>query len=306
MTRSCPTLLLAALLLAALPAAATAQTSASAAAGAPFRLALMQVADDGVLDEAGLFSPAAIDAARDKIHQIRKEYHCAVLIDTLSRAPAADWSKATSWSGRKRAEYFRAWAKERSRELGVEGIHILICKQPRHVAVVAWPERFAEQFSEKDCTDIERLLTRQLLRSPDETLLTALDRVRKDLEGHRQPGPPSVPLGPLFAFIAGAVGLWLVLASLRLWLRKPEPFVLTGRPETIRLAAGLLAGMFGNPAAFWITDRLFPQERIADTRDPVQEDAPPVQTASASKDLLSDRQEEDTGPRSEPAQVWQD
>jgi hypothetical protein len=286
MTRSCPTLLLAALVLAALPGAAPAQTSASAAAGTPFRLALMEVANDGVLDEAGLFSPAAIAAARDKIHQIRKEYHCAVLIDTVSRAPAADWSKATSWSGRKRAEYFRGWAKERSRELGVKGIHILICKQPRHVAVVAWPQRFEEQFSEKDCTDIERLLTRQLLRTPDETLLTALDRVRTDLEAHRQPEPPSVPLGPLFAFIAGAVGLWLVLASVRLWLRKPEPFALTGRPETVRLTAGLLAGMFGNPATYCITDRLFPHGTTGGPPDVPRADMPSAEAPAATEEVF--------------------
>jgi hypothetical protein len=294
MTRSCPTPLFAALVLAALPAAAAAQTSASAAAGAAFRLALMQSADDGVLDEAGLFSPAAIAAARDKIHQIRKEYHCAVLIDTVSRAPAADWSKATSWSGHKRAEYFHGWAKERSRELGVEGIHILICKQPRHVAVVAWPERFEEQFSAKDCTDIERLLTRQLLRSPDETLLTALDRVRTDLEAHRQPEPPSVPLSPLGVFIVGAVGLWLVLVLVRLWLRKPAPFALTGRPETVRLTAGLLAGMFGNPAAFWITDRLFPHETTGGSPRVARGDEPSAEAPAATEEMFQP-------PANEPA-----
>ncbi len=306
MTCSCHTSLFAALVLVALPGAAAAQSSASVAAGAPFRLALVQAADEGVLDEAGIFSPAAVTAAREKVHQIRREYHCDVLIDTVSRPPAADWSKATSWSGRKRADYFHGWARERSQQLGVEGIHVLICKQPRHVAVVVWPERLEEQFNQKDCTDIERLLTRQLLRSPDETLLTALDRVRTDLEARRQPEPRALPLGPVGVFIAGAVGLWLLLALVRLWLRKPVPFALTGSPETVRLTAGLLAGMFGNPAAFWITDRLFPQERIANRRDIVPEDAPTEPTPAASMDLLSDGQAEDTGPRSAPAQMRQD
>jgi hypothetical protein len=306
MTRSCQTSLLAALALMAAPAVAPAQTSASAAAGTPFRMALVQIADDGVLDEAGLFSHAALAAARDKIHQIRKDYHCAVLIDTVNQPPASDRSKANSWLAWKRVEYFHDWAKVRSQELGVEGIHILICKQPRQVAVVAWPERFEVQFNRNDCTGIERLLKNQLVSTPDDALLTALDRVRADLQAHRQPEPPSVPLGPLGVFIAGAIGVWLLLALVRLRWHKPDPFSLTAEPHTVLLTAGMLAGMFGNPATHWITDRLFPHESTGSVPDIVLEDVPPAQTPAAGGELFNDVQSDETAAQSEHAEIQQD
>jgi hypothetical protein len=306
MTRSCQTSLLAALALMAAPAVATAQTTASAAAGAPFRLALVQIADDGVLDEAGLFSPAALAAARDKIHQIRKEYHAAVLIDTVNQPPASDRSKANSWLAWKRAEYFHDWAKVRSQELGVEGIHILICKQPRNIAVVAWPERFEAQFNRNDCTGIERLLKNQLVSSPDDALLTALDRVRAELQAYRQPEAPSVPLGPLGVFIAGALGLWAILVLVRLRWHKPDPFSLTAEPHTVRLNAGLLAGMFGNPATYWITDRLFPSETTGSAPDIVLENVPPAKTSAAGEEDLHDVQSDEAAAQSEHAEMKQD
>jgi hypothetical protein len=302
MTRSCVPLLLAALALGAVPASAPAQTAAGAA-GVPLRLALAQAADDGVLDDAQMFSPETVKAARDGIRQIRKEYHCAVLIDTVSRAPASDRAKATSWSAHTADLYFHEWATERSREFGVEGIHVLICRQPQKAVVVAWPERFSTEFNAKDRGGIERLLTRQLKASPNEALLAALDRIRADLHAHTEPEPPSVPLGTLGVFIAGTVAVWLLLSVARMRLRKPEPFSFTAEPQTLRLTAGLLASMFGNPCGYWITDRLFPHERTDCSREIVLPDAPPAEAPTPTEDML---QADEPGAMAEPAEMKQE
>jgi hypothetical protein len=109
-------------------------------------------------------------------------------------------------------------------------------------------------------------------------LLAALDRIRADLQAHTEPEPPSVPLGPLGVFIAGTVGVWLLLSAVRMRLRKPEPFSFTAEPQTLRLTAGLLASMFGNPCGYWITDRLFPHERADSSPEIVVPDTSPVET----------------------------
>jgi hypothetical protein len=302
MTRSCAPLLLAALALAAVAAAAPAQ-NAAAATGAPLRLALVQAADDGVLDDAQMFSPETVKAARARIRQIRKEYHCAVLIDTVSLAPASDRSKANSWSAHTANAYFHDWATRRAREFGVEGIHVLICKQPRKVVVVAWPERFETEFNAKERSSIERLLTQRLVASPDDALLAALDSIREHLQAHTEPAPPSVPLGPLGMFIACTVGVWLLLSAVRMRLHKPEPFSFTAGPQSLRLTAGLLASMFGNPCGYWITDRLFPHGRTDSSAEIVLGDTPPVKTPTPTEEVL---QTDETGAMPEHAEMKQE
>ncbi len=283
MTRSSLLSVCAALTLVSLPATALAQSGAGAAAIGPgYRLALAQLAEEGVLDEAHLFSPDAIAAARAKIQELRREYHCAVFIDTVNQAPASGWSRADSWSASVANTYFHEWAKERAQAFGVEGIFILICKDPWHVAVVVWLERFEAQFNAKDRDGIERLLRNDLVKAPNETLLTTVDHIGAALEARRHP-EPSVPFGPLGVFIGGAVGGWLLLALVRLWLQKPEPFSFTGGRQTARLTACLLAGMFGNPATYWITDRLYPKGTTGSAADILLPEAPaPTETLPAA------------------------
>ncbi len=259
MTRSRFAAIVAVCVLIAASGNAIAQT-AEVVAGAQYQLALASIAHDGVLDEARLFSPDAVATARKKIRQLRSEYHCAVLIDTLVRAPDSDRAQSNTWFARKADEYFHQLAHKRSEELGFEGIHVLICKQPRHIAVVVWPQRLEAQFNANDVNGIERLFRRNLVSAPDQTLLDAVDQIGVDLQKNRQPAPPSLPLGALGVFIAGAIGVWLVLAAVRLGLRKPEPFAIAGESHSLHLNAGLLASMFGHPCSHWITDRLFPHE----------------------------------------------
>ncbi len=306
MTHTRLPLLLVALALAAMPGAvAAAPAAAAAAVGGTYPAALGKMANDGVLDEAQLFSPEATAAVQKQIRQIRTDYHIAVFIDTVPKAPAADWSEATSWSGQKRYDYFHNWAKERSRAFGVEGVHVLICKQPRQVAVVVWPERFESEFGATECKSIERLLTRHLVSAPDETLLTTLDHIRTGLRTQREP-EPSVAFGPLGLFIGGTVGLWLLLCVARLRLRKPQPFSMTGEPQTVRLTAGLLAGMFGNPAAFWITDQLFPHEATGSSYEMLVQDVPAAEVPAPSAEASPEETFGDLEPMPEHAEVRHD
>jgi hypothetical protein len=302
MTRS-RSLLVAVIALGVLPGAALAQTALPAAAGAPARLALVQFANDGLLDGAQVFKSETAPAARAKIEQIRKEYHCAIVIDTVARVPDAGWSKAHSWRGRTRDEFFQDWAKDRSKQLGVEGIHILICQHPKHVAVVGWPDSSETILTPEERTGIERLLTRNLAFAPDETLLMALDQVRADLQTHREPQPPAVPVVPLGIFIGAAVGMWLVLVMVRWRLHKRDPLALTAQPQTLPLTSGLLAGMFGSPCAYWMTDRLFAQPATAGPPDVEAGDAPLAETPTPTDEALRDAPADLMEPMPEHAEI---
>src|SRR5579862_1938436 len=278
-------------LVVALPATSSAQDAAVAVLGGHSRLALLEVADQGILDDAHLFSPATIEKAREKIRQLRHDYHCGVVVDTLSTAvpeakPVKHW-----WTPIPKVNV-DALAHSRAAELGVEGIYILICKEQQQVAVVVRSPKTEKEFGSKQRLALLKLLTQNLKTKPDETLLLALDQIRGDVS----PAPP---------FVSG-IGLWLMLSLVRLRLRKPEPFALTSESQTLASTTGLLACMFGTPAAYWITDRLFPQTGTAPVEHIGLEETPPtaapVVQQEPAEDSPHDPYAEESAPFSEHAE----
>src|SRR5437870_2134983 len=76
-----------------------------------------------VQDGAGLFSKEAIRAANEEIAVIKNQYHKDVLIETVEKGIKGDndaWSK---------------WAQERATEFRVEGVYMVISKEPKHIHV---------------------------------------------------------------------------------------------------------------------------------------------------------------------------
>jgi hypothetical protein len=284
------------LLVAVAPTRAAAEDAVSAVLGGTGRFVIAQVAAQGVLDDAHLFSPEAIAAAQDKVRQLRREYRCAVFIDTVSGVPAADYKRAHSWNSKTADAYFHEWALSRSQEFGVEGIHVLICTEPRHIEVLVWPESYDAEFGPKERLGLQRMLTRQLKTKPDAALLQALEQIHVALRARYEPAAPSVDLMAVGAVLLAGVGAWLVLALVRWYLRKPEPFSFTGEMQTVAPTARLLAGMFGTPAAYWVMDRELPQtdfvkvEPIAFVEEPPDDkhDAPPVEDAMPEHAAIND------------------
>ncbi len=80
-----------------------------------------------------------------------------------------------------RAAYFRQWARERMKEQQVDGIYILICKQPAHLTVEI-PARLEGQFNEKAKKELaDLLLTNFREKKYDEGLKEAVKFVQETL-----------------------------------------------------------------------------------------------------------------------------
>src|SRR4051794_8109319 len=81
-----------------------------------------------VRDEAGLFSADAIKRAERTMERIEREAKRDVVVETYNTLPG----KGEELS---REQVFE-WARERARELRVQGIYILICKKPSKFQVL--------------------------------------------------------------------------------------------------------------------------------------------------------------------------
>jgi hypothetical protein len=88
-----------------------------------------------VRDDAKLFSPAAVKKADAIVRDIYRQHDRDVLVETFATVPAGDVEKVKSLDTAQRDAYFLQWAKDRSRDRMVNGIYVLICKDPRHLEV---------------------------------------------------------------------------------------------------------------------------------------------------------------------------
>jgi uncharacterized membrane protein YgcG len=88
-----------------------------------------------VRDDGKLFSAATLKKANETIADIYRKYDRDVLVETFTSVPAADVEKVQSMDKDKRTAYFLQWAKDRTKERVVNGVYVIICKEPRHLQV---------------------------------------------------------------------------------------------------------------------------------------------------------------------------
>jgi hypothetical protein len=215
-----------------------------------------------VKDEAGLFTPAAVEQAERAIAKVRELYHLDLMVDTVPALPPTDHKWVYFWDRRKRNEFLEEWARKRAQAAGVNGIFIQVCNRPRDVHVIVWPPERGQSFTDRDCERVRRFLVRRLQTGgPDEALLATITEVSDQLE-RRATGQDDESLSAnavvVGALVAGLFGAWGALRLVRLRLRRAAPD--GGAAERAERAAerpARLGALFGTPAAFWVYDKLF-------------------------------------------------
>src|SRR5262249_3607776 len=99
-----------------------------------------------VRDEGNFFSPAALKKADERVRDIYRKHGRDVLVETFATVPADDVEKVKAMEADQRNAYFLKWAKARADLRVVNGVYVLLCKEPLHwqVGVVEKePRKFA-------------------------------------------------------------------------------------------------------------------------------------------------------------------
>jgi hypothetical protein len=298
-TRSARPCLLVAALLAACNGTAAAGESAPAAS---------------VVDGAGLFRNETIFQADTLIQDLRRDYHFDVRVETLKALPDSEAKHLASLSTqRAKYRYVDGLARDRAAAANVDGLYVLICTAAppsRFVAVAAYPDAARDVFSDFKRRQLHKSLVEGLkgatagagddstrvaigvavgfgwvarpLTGPDDAILQALYEVAHSVR-ERKGDPNAIHSWPVGVLLLSGISLWLVLRIVgrRMAARAPDTGLL--RPTRPDRTPGLLAARFGNPAAYWIYDRLFygsppeapkpPEEGIVATL-PAEHEAP--------------------------------
>lgn len=124
-----------------------------------------------VRDEAGFFSPDAVRRANEVIQDIERDFKKDLLIETFPTVPAdrAEEFKKLDSAGRKK--FFSDWAIERARAAKVNGVYIMLVKNPGHLQVEVGQETRKKAFTTANREELEERMLKKLreaAKAPDE------------------------------------------------------------------------------------------------------------------------------------------
>jgi hypothetical protein len=83
-----------------------------------------------VRDRAMFFSPEAVKKANAEIAEIAHRFGRDLLIETVTTVPAEDVDRVKALNKTERKAYFESWSRKRARAEGVNGVVILISRDP--------------------------------------------------------------------------------------------------------------------------------------------------------------------------------
>jgi uncharacterized protein len=152
-----------------------------------------------VRDDAGFFSASAIHKANEIIRDIEQRDHKDLLIETF-KSPPDDKVKLMERAERDR--FFNTWAIERAKEAELNGVYVLICKEPGHIQIEVGNKTLHKTFTVENRNHLRDLLAERFrAKEFDKGLLEGVeyvrDAMRENLAGapSRSEGPPVLP-GP--------------------------------------------------------------------------------------------------------------
>lgn len=152
----------------------------------------------GVRDEAHFFSADAIRQADQTIQQINQRHQEDLLIETL---PSVPQDKQDQLQQLGKAKFFEQWANDRARQQGVNGVYVLITRDPTHLQAAVGNHTRQRVFTLQDRDELSKqLIAAFKIKQYDQGLISAVDFVssRMDANGGSAPartGSAAPPVG---------------------------------------------------------------------------------------------------------------
>jgi hypothetical protein len=135
-----------------------------------------------VKDEAKFFKPETLEKAGKKIHDIYRQYRKDLVVETLPAIPS-DQEKKFKEVGK--ARFFSSWAERRVDELGVNGIYVLIVRDPKYVQIGEDERTRNKSFPLSARNKLRDTMVRLFSGDKfDDGLLAGLDFVESTLKAH--------------------------------------------------------------------------------------------------------------------------
>lgn len=139
-----------------------------------------------VKDEGKFFSPETVQKANEEIRDIARQSGRDLLVETYASAPGAQLDKVKDMSREEKVQFFRSWAARRTDAAVVNGVYILVCRNPAYYYVAVTPSA-RQAFDGAATRKLRQLLDKDFRdKRFDDALLETTKFVREQLGGTKE------------------------------------------------------------------------------------------------------------------------
>ena len=232
-----------------------------------------------IRDNSGFFSESAKSEATRKISEIEQKYKKDLVIETFNEIPEEIKQGVDLTNKAAMGRLFEQWTVKQAKQQKVNGVYILLSREPAHIQIVVGNETQNKAFTLMDRNNLSRLMLSKLRKKQnDEALLEGVNFVFTTMASHVIPNnrtnnvssSSAVPAvhgeqteqanswGWIVIAVIGIGAIWLIVGIIR--------SVFGGRASTAGpgmspgyggggIFSSMLGGMFGAAAGMWLYDQ---------------------------------------------------
>jgi hypothetical protein len=208
-------------------------------------------AGEPIQDDAGFFSTDARQRNQQIVEQLAKDFRVDIVIETFSVMPAK-WKEQRKKSGDDKVA--AQWAQENATAKDIDGVYILICREPPCLHVYAGPDADERGFGTSRAARLERQMRRALGKHRNDA---ALDDAVSFIAGDLQRNEAGQRGLWFLAIIGAGIAFWLLLVLIRSRMKQPPVLVPTldfpEPPRPFTTTAPLATSIKAQPAP-WTSD----------------------------------------------------
>ena len=232
-----------------------------------------------IRDTAAFFSDRAKSEAASRIAEMERRFKKSLVVETFQSVPEEMKQGLDTQDKAARTRLFEQWAEKQARQIKVNGVYILISKEPAHLHAVVGNDTQNRAFTRLDRDDlVSMMLARLRQKQNDEALREGVDFVLSTMARHAGTGnrarnaPASAVAAParehhtggssswswIIPVLIGVGVVWLVVGILRSLFRGGSTSGTGGMSPGFGgggFLSSLLGGMFGAAAGMWLYDQ---------------------------------------------------
>ena len=146
----------------------------------------VRAAAAGIQDDGAFFSEFAKVNATGTINDVATRLHKDIAVQTFAAVPEDMKSAVLQPDKAATNRGFSKWAEQLARTKGVNGVFILLVKQPAHLQVVVGTDTQRQAFTLTDRTTlIQRMLEQLRNKRNDDALIDAVNFIATTMKSHR-------------------------------------------------------------------------------------------------------------------------
>ncbi len=231
----------------------------------------------GVRDNGDFFSDTAKKEATRKIAEMEQQYKKDLVVETFTEIPE-EIKKGVDLTDKAASNrMFDQWTLKEAKQQRVNGIYILISREPAHLQIVVGNDTQKQAFTLKDRDSLASLMLGKLRgKQYDEALSECVKFVSTTMSSHvthnkanssiipNAAGSPiartseqATPWAWILTAVLGLGAVWLIVGVLRSFMGRgaaSAPGMMPGMGGG-GMFSSLLGGMFGAAAGMWLYDQ---------------------------------------------------